>query len=154
MNEDRKSRLAQLCEARLAYSECKQVIDGVQRVLTETWTTKVSRKKTSKKTKNQPPPPPPPVSGTDANGLAISPVKPHGIGDKAKSALDSRKQLLEIRQTLESAAPGIFRGTPDTSIYTAKFGRAIAKAMDPDVAASEAEGIDEVGTPDAEAEQS
>lgn len=105
----RKDHLAEIGEARIGYSQYKSLLDGVQRVLTDAWTSKVShRKKASKKGKHH-------HSVSVGNGIPSPPA--HGIGEKAKLALQKRKELLALRPIFEQAPPGWYTGVPTSSIY-------------------------------------
>lgn len=123
VNNARKDRLLQVTKERLAYSEYKKVLEGLEKLIEQAWTKRYAAlKKAGKKQK-----------GKAAKEQALGDVAPGSTGltpskrregvpplsDQVKLAMSARRRWLDtVGHALEhDPVVGRYRGLPQKSIY-------------------------------------
>lgn len=122
VNNARKDRLLQVTKERLAYSEYKKVLEGLEKLIEQAWVKryaalKKAGKKQKGKGKEQAGPPAAAVGDTGAAMGRREGVPP--LSDQVKLAMDARRRWLNTVGAALEGDPivGRYRGLPVASIY-------------------------------------
>lgn len=112
INDARKSRIATLARDRLAYSEYKHNLEGVERLIEQAWTRRSSRKARKGKAKDK----------DKDEGYHIVGGKKAALPDNVKKALETRRRWLDLGKTFDETSggegmQGRFKGMPVHSIF-------------------------------------
>jgi transcriptional adapter 3 len=151
VNNARKDRLLQVTKERLAYSEYKKVLEGLEKLIEQAWTKRYAAlKKAGKKQKGKAR-----EHAAAADGAvpltALTPSKRREgvppLSDQVKLAMSARRRWLDtVGHALENdPVAGRYRGLPQQSIYEGIDER--GREIHPLRVAEEQEGHELVSSP-------
>lgn len=122
VNNARKDRLLQVTKERLAYSEYKKVLEGLEKLIEQAWTKRYAAlKKAGKKQKGKAKEHAPGDGAVASTALTPS-KRREGVpplSDQVKLAMSARRRWLDtVGHALENdPVVGRYRGLPQQSIY-------------------------------------